>query len=272
MIGSSCICTDKKSNFKETIIYANETVFRQYEGTVIARCTRCGLLKTIPSKKNKQFNPQQSRNSFYEDNSERFIRLFLPIVEKIKKHKPGGAVLDVGCSSGLLLSLLQKEGYQITGIEPNKSAYQNAKKRFGKNIYRGTLKAFLKQRRRVFDCIIYNHVFEHIEDLTGELKMINKMLKPGGILVVGVPNTDNVIFWLRQKYWEYLVPNEHVWHFNTKYLVKYLGKNGFSFLDKSFNDDDRKDFPLTKRVYFGVLSVMNKLMGTGEAVLLVVKK
>lgn len=266
---SSCICK-KISFFKPYIIYKNETVFKDYEDTVIGQCENCGILKTFPSKKNKLFNPVITKVDAYEKRREEFEKLFTPLTEAVKNNvKKGGTVLDVGCSSGILLSLLKRIGYKVYGIEPNKQAFLYAKKTLRDNVSNDTLPTFQKKNKKKFDCIIYNHVLEHIENVNDEFSYIKKALKKNGVLVIGVPNTDNMIFKIRGKYWESLLPNEHVWHFSTKYLAQYLQKQKFRIVKTSFEDDARKSYPFLKQVYFRLLSLMNKLFFTGEAVLII---
>ncbi len=271
MQNSSCLCRGKPEKFTETIVYKNETVFKNFEGTVIGRCTKCGLLKTFPAKKNSLFEPKQSRENMYEKDREKFQAIFHPLIRSIKKYKSSGRVLDVGCSSGILMSLIEKEGYDIYGIEPNKQAYTQAKNKFGDKVFNGTLTEYFQNRPAKFDCIIYNHVFEHIEDVNGEIDLIKKIMNRDAVLIVGVPNSHNLIFWLRRKYWEPLMPNEHIWHFSSGYLIRLLRKHGLKVIAQSFEDDKRSDYPLVKKLYFRSLSAVNKLLRTGEAVLLTAK-
>ena len=81
-----------------------------------------------------------------------------------------------------------------------------------------------------------------------------------------------MIFKIRRKFWESLLPNEHVWHFNTRYLVQYLQKQKFEIVRVGFEDDARKTYPLLKRIYFTLLSFLNKIMGSGEAVLIIAQR
>jgi len=269
---SSCICI-KTSSFKPYIVYKNETVFKDYEGTVIGKCESCGMLKTFPSKKNKLFNPIITKVEEYEKRKEEFETLFTPLTEAVEKNvTKGGTVLDVGCSSGILLSLLKRKGYRVWGIEPNKQAFLCAKKTLKNNVSNDTLATFLKAKKIKFDCIIYNHVLEHIENINEEFLLIKKALKKDGVLIVGVPNTDNMIFKIRRKFWESLLPNEHIWHFNIRYLVQYLQKQKFEIVRVSFEDDARRTYPLLKRIYFTLLSFLNKIMGSGEAVLIIAQR
>lgn len=270
MLKSDCLC-QKNSLFQPTVVYKNETVFKEFNGVVIGRCQNCGLLKTVVQPKNK-FNSQTTHADFYEKKHFLFVNLYQPMIDQIKKYKNTGLVLDVGCSSGILLELLTKQGFTILGIEPNIKAYRMADKKFKDKVFNNDLSQFVKQNKRQFDIIIYNHVFEHIESLNEEIKLIKKIVKPNGLLIVGTPNTANVIFFLRRKYWEYLVPLEHYWHFPKKYLLNWLNKNGFSILDVSFSDDPRSDYPILKQIYFRFLSLVNKFFHTGELMLITAKK
>ncbi len=272
MIYSLCLCRKNKTKFKEYITFKKDGVFSDFEGIIIGQCVNCGLLKTISSQKNKIFLSSSNHSDFYELHQEKFIKLFIPIVEKIKKYKAKGKILDVGCSLGILLSLLEKEGYDVYGIEPDKAAFEKAKKRLGRKIFNGILKEYLKNHHLKFDVVIYNHVLEHIEKVKEEIKLVKTILKKEGILVVGVPNTANIIFFLRREYWESLMPQEHIWHFNSQYLLDFLKKFNFKIKEVSFSDDQREDYPLAKKIYFRFLSFVNRLFKTGEAVLLIAEK
>ena len=86
---------------------------------------------------------------------------------------------------------IKEEGYEVHGVEPNTGAFEKAHNKLGKTIFKGTMKEYLKSPH-TFDCIIYNHVLEHISDVNAELKLIRKALKPGGIFIAGVPNTAKI--------------------------------------------------------------------------------
>ena len=272
MRNAPCVCK-KRSVFLPYITYRKETVFKNYEGIIIGKCNNCGILKTFPKKRGGNFNPIVTKSKEYEKRKKEFEEMFRPIVERIlNKVKPNAKILDVGCSSGILLSLLKQKGFEVYGLEPNKQAYAIAKKKLGKGIFNRKLSDYVRNQKVFFDCIIYNHVLEHIEKVNEEFSMIKKILRKNGILIVGVPNTDNIIFKIRGKYWESLLPNEHVWHFSAKYLSGYLARQGFEVLNVCFEDDARKSYSFLKRIYFTILSLVNKTIGTGEAMLLLAKK
>jgi SAM-dependent methyltransferase len=270
LIRSDCLC-QKKSLFSPIIIYQNESVFKNYNGIIIGCCQNCGLLKTVTCPK-KAFGAATTHFDFYEKNKKLFAEIYRPMIREIKKIKKGGSILDVGCSSAIMLTMLQKEGFKVFGIEPNHKAYQQAAKKLPKKIYPGHLADFFqKHHQKKFDLVIYNHVFEHINKLNEEIDLIKKVLKKDGLLVIGVPNYRNLIFFVRKKFWESLLPKEHIWHFSDKYLLKFLETRGFKTIKLSYSNDKRLDYPLIKRVYFGLLSLINKLLKTGESVVVYAK-
>jgi 2-polyprenyl-3-methyl-5-hydroxy-6-metoxy-1,4-benzoquinol methylase len=271
MLTSKCICS-KESDFTPVIEYRDETVFKRFEGNIIARCTNCGMLKTFPRESNKQFDPAQSRGEYYQQDKQKFKNIFKPLVAKVLKYKNGNNILDVGCSSGILLEALRDSHLSVTGIEPNKRAFEIAHNEFGNHVVHGYLSHVYGKLNKKYDAVIYNHVMEHISDPHAEFALLKKIMKSNGILVIGVPNVDNIIFSVRKKFWEPLMPNEHVWHFTTKHMIQLLKEHHFHILDVSYEDDRRLDYPFLKRVYFGLMSLINKFLGTGEAVLIIAKR
>lgn len=267
MISSYCCICNQLSKFKIYIEYKNEVIFKDYERIKIYKCYKCGLLKTFSN----SISPKQSRIDLYESESAKFKKLLGFLVKKIQEYKKTGNVLDIGCSSGILLGLLKNAGYKTYGIEPNKQAYLKAKERFGSAIFQGTLDKFMLLNTKKFDVIIYNHVLEHIFNPRQELEIVRNILKNDGIIIIGLPNTSNLIFYLRGKYWESLMPNEHVWHFSKKQIKRLLINLRFEITNTYYSNHDRSDYALPKKIYFTILSILNRLFNTGEATLLIIK-
>lgn len=75
-----------------------------------------------------------------------------------------------------------------------------------------------------FDKIVIVEVFEHLKDDIGMMKAINKLLKKGGALVVGVPN-DALLHYINPvKYFE------HERHYSNEMIKKRLENNGFKIV------------------------------------------
>ena len=267
----TCICGAAQTTFIPFLTF-NHTPFPAYKGVIISKCKKCGVLKT--TQRSNNFDPAQSRDEMYEENVADFNQLFLPFLAKLKRYLPNHArVLDVGCSSGILLGLLDKAGFDVRGLEPNKHAFQVAHKKFGKKVMNATLQEYIKNNKgKRFDAVIYNHVLEHIEDPMKELGLAHSMLSKDGILFIGVPNRRNVIFHLRKEYWESLMPVEHIWHFSDHDIESLLQKAGFARLESWYDNHVRADYPPLKKLYFSLLCFINEIFTTGEAVTIIARK
>ena len=124
-------------------------------------------------------------------------------------------VLDVGAGTGDFLSVCKKNDWETFGVEPSLVARDVAKK---KGIF---LKAGLSEfKNQKFDVISLWHVLEHVEHLKDTIKTLQGLLKPGGRIVVAVPNYKSYDAQFYNEYWAaYDVPR-HLWHFSQTAIHK----------------------------------------------------
>ena len=97
-------------------------------------------------------------------------------------------VLEVGCAQGSFLERIVRE-YQIdaTGLELNKNAAETAKAN-GLNVLTETIQQHSKQYSSEYDLVCSFQVVEHIADVKSFIEAQVEVLKPGGKLVISVPN------------------------------------------------------------------------------------
>lgn len=134
-------------------------------------------------------------------------------------------VLDVGCGWGRLLDYFKMQGYETYGIEPGPLAAQSARKR-GHNVYCGEMLDF-KFANDYFGAIVFCHSLEHIHNPIETLNEVYRILAPGGILVIEVPNfvcADAVFF---GNIWEPLQIPFHLYHWTPHSLLLLLSKIGY---------------------------------------------
>jgi 2-polyprenyl-3-methyl-5-hydroxy-6-metoxy-1,4-benzoquinol methylase len=103
--------------------------------------------------------------------------------------QPGNTILDVGCGSGALAKILSSNGHTVDGITISAEEYTIAKQ-FVNTIYLHNLETGLPGNllHLQYDYVICSHVLEHIVYPEKLLKDIYRVLKPGGFLVVALPN------------------------------------------------------------------------------------
>jgi 2-polyprenyl-3-methyl-5-hydroxy-6-metoxy-1,4-benzoquinol methylase len=136
-----------------------------------------------------------------------------------------GNLLDVGCGTGAFLHAIKQAGWQVTGLEPDSGARTVAKKLYQLETQDASQLYHLAAAS--FDVITLWHVLEHIHDLQGYFEQFNRLLKPGGALIIAVPNYLSTDAKKYAAYWAaYDVPR-HLYHFTPRSIETLAGLHSF---------------------------------------------
>lgn len=156
----------------------------------------------------------------------RFVRNFSinqkkKLVEKTTGLKKGN-LLDVGSGTGHFASAMQKEGWYVTGLEPDERARAVAKKEHSLNLLPSGELFNLPEKK--FDAITLWHVLEHVHDLKKYIRTFKRLLADKGKLFIAVPNYTSYDAEKYKEYWAaYDVPR-HLYHF-TPHTMQWLMKD-----------------------------------------------
>ncbi|MEZ4896244.1 MAG: class I SAM-dependent methyltransferase [Saprospiraceae bacterium] len=143
------------------------------------------------------------------------VRRKAKLVRRWKK-KPG-KLLDYGCGTGFFLHHMVRLGWQGTGLEINEKARSLARNKWQLNVYDPKS---LGDYREEFDVITLWHVLEHVHTLTATTKQLVRALKPGGLLIIAVPNYTSFDARYYGPDWAaYDVPR-HLWHFAPASILR----------------------------------------------------
>jgi 2-polyprenyl-3-methyl-5-hydroxy-6-metoxy-1,4-benzoquinol methylase len=128
----------------------------------------------------------EKRYEYLEEINEGILRQF-PVNNAAEKP----SVLDAGCGSGALSEAIRKKGYSVWGIEAVAPVAEKAKARIT-NVIISDLTDLAAVTRAIgqqkFDYIVFSDVLEHLYDPFTILKGYLLFLKPGGQVMVSVPN------------------------------------------------------------------------------------
>lgn len=100
-------------------------------------------------------------------------------------------VLDVGAAHGYLAAVLQDRGFRVTALEGSADLAREAAKYCEKTIV-ADLDGFVPDFDEPFDTIIFGDVLEHLQDPLRVLVSFSRALKPGGQVIISIPNIANV--------------------------------------------------------------------------------
>jgi SAM-dependent methyltransferase len=108
-----------------------------------------------------------------------------------RRPRPDEALLDVGCGDGFFIK--QARGcYDAFGIDIDREAIKAATHKYGiADVAATSVEEFARRHPdRRFDTVTLFEVLEHVEDPSGLVRCIRGLLKPGGALVMSVPNRN----------------------------------------------------------------------------------
>lgn len=215
----------KKESGKSCLVCGWETrKFVQTKEHIIYKCSHCGFGYT------DQLEAQAGeyhRDETYIQEEKLFENIFNRRIREVTRYIKTGKVLEIGCSTGLMLSILQKKGFQVTGVEISKKAAEVARKR-GIEVLVFPFEKIKFDKK--FDLVIINHTLEHLEDPLKVLEKAKAILTPKGYLMIDLPNFDSPLAKLLKKKWPHLLPDEHLWHFTTKSFQILFKKLDFKIL------------------------------------------
>jgi len=139
--------------------------------------------------------------------------------DELFRLKPcGGAVLDLGCSTGGFLSTLKGPSWSLFGIEMSEEAATAARSRCGAEVFVGDIldAPFPPQS---FDAITCFNVFEHVYEPKEVLTKVSEWLKRDGIFFTMMPNIDSAGARIFKSYWYALELPRHLYHYSPKTLA-----------------------------------------------------
>lgn len=163
-------------------------------------------------------------------------------IKIFNKNFKGGKVLDIGANPFHLMYSLKRLGIEIVGVDINPDQFKKFIDKYNLSVKRCNIEIEkLPFSKNYFDFVVFNEVFEHLKiNPIFTLLEINRVLKPGGTLLLTTPN-----LYALHKYFMFnfgLSFNDgydqfekiytygyvgHIREYSTKEIKKFLEKTGF---------------------------------------------
>jgi len=207
----------------------------------IWECGGCGLIfpnpMPIPARGLGQHYGMEADDYFAHhdvDNRLDGANAMLATAEKLLGRK--GRLLDVGVGRGENLTAAIAAGWECEGVEPSDTFADHAERVSRTKIWRSAIED-CDIEPETFDIVILSAVLEHLYDPDLVIKKIAEVLRPGGFVMLDVPNEKGLFFKVgnfyqkvrRRKWCVNLAPTFspfHVFGFGPRSLKKLLAKHG----------------------------------------------
>ncbi len=165
----------------------------------------------------------------------------------------GDPVLDVGCEVGICAYYLARAGRKVVGIDVEKARLEIAERKFSHpNLtFRHTGGNELDFPDSSFACVMLMEVLEHTWHPRGLIREIHRVLKPGGSLIVSVPNAASYhtlartlllpvkSYFAKMESWPEFATDQrdHYYYWDAFTLYRLLNTQGFRYVDHRYVDN-----------------------------------
>ncbi len=215
------VCGERRRNILYRQQFSRMTDSSIIEGYDVVSCVNCGfafadrlpiqemLDKYYREMSKYDFTESVGKQSQYDiDRLRKLIAVILPFM-------PGSnpRIIDIGCSTGKLLSLLMEKGYnEVVGLDPSPGCAKTAEKIYGIKVLVGSVSNLCDFKKK-FDCMILAGVLEHIIDLRGVLLNLFDHLSDSGIICIQVPDASRFYLWPDAPFQQF--STEHINYFSS---------------------------------------------------------
>jgi 2-polyprenyl-3-methyl-5-hydroxy-6-metoxy-1,4-benzoquinol methylase len=219
---------------------ARDFIWRKPGLFTICQCKSCGLVATRPRPSDAALNfyyegtysgeNDASMEAYQKDSwPGRLISAYrLAVMRRVRPLNSSDRLLDVGCSYGAFLSAARSDsGCSTTGVDFDEGSIARAMDPELTRYHTGhiTDPVFADGQ---FSVVTFFESLEHHTQPVEALREAHRILEPGGLCVVEVPNFAG--FWRRLFgiYWLPLLMPQHLFHFTPASLAKTFKAAGFS--------------------------------------------
>lgn len=160
------------------------------EGDIV-ECGACHVLYVSPRPSDEAIVDFYSATGHYDHWEEEPGRpaMWKRRLARILKHQPKGRLLDIGGGQGDFGAFAREE-YEFEATEVSGEGVRIAQEKHGLDILHGDV-LDLELDKAAYDVITMWHVLEHVPEPKAIIERCNELLRPGGVVVIAVPNTDS---------------------------------------------------------------------------------
>jgi SAM-dependent methyltransferase len=179
------------------------------------RCAACGAATIDPWPSEEEL--ARAYGSWYRPESGRRFALAgdallrrtrAALARRLDRIAPPGPVLDVGAGEGVLVEALRRRGRETVGLEREDET--------------------LDRIEGEWAAVVFWHSLEHLPEPGDAIRHAARLLVPGGVVVVAVPDSGSLQARAFGDRWLHLDPPRHLVHLTESALAERLERCGFS--------------------------------------------
>jgi SAM-dependent methyltransferase len=174
---------------------------------------------------------------------------------RILGHSPK-SILDVGCRTGDFLMHFDA-GTKHTGVEAS-SHFADIGKQRGLNIIHDFLENITFEEQ--YEVVTCYAILEHLYDPHSFLNSLQKLVQPGGLLIIMIPSVQTLKARCKGLKWHMFSPPEHLNFYSRRFIDTYLHTNNFERIKRYYTTGGM-------HTYKGSVSIIIKMEAAINALL-----
>jgi 2-polyprenyl-3-methyl-5-hydroxy-6-metoxy-1,4-benzoquinol methylase len=197
----------------------------------LVNCKRCGFEYLTPrlSSELRQEAYAGSKDSTQGIHESTRKRNFAKQIEVLEKLLPGvGRLYDIGAGDGALACAAVDRGWEATGCEINEELVRFAQERFDVTLDAAGFDQ-LQPEESAYEAVTIWGVLEHLADPAGAVSKMARMLKPGGLLAIEVPDIGSIVARIMGRRW-FMIMSAHLYYFDRKTLTRMVSEAGLEVI------------------------------------------
>jgi len=206
----------------------------------IVRCKRCGLVYENPRPDAAAlqyfytFDNLADRNfvqDWFVDNADLSRATWQQLLRAMRRYRSSGQLLDVGCGAGSFLVEARQAGFEVVGQDITPFFVEYCRSQQGLPVYEGELEN-LGLKESSFNCVTAFDVIEHHRDPRKLLAEMRRIVKPGGLAVIGTHDVGNIFARIYGAGWRHMYAIGHLTYFTRGTLTEMMETSGFHVLHR----------------------------------------
>jgi SAM-dependent methyltransferase len=213
-----------------------EPAIESSQATGLVKCRNDGLLYRNPR---PEVSSVRAFHAHFvrEDNAELFDGYRRKILQReaaaIKKIKPAGNLLDLGCASGTFFENFQGPNWHLYGVDSSLLGVETARARYKAEVFCGILRE-ADYPTEFFDVVTILDTLYYVPDPLAELAEARRILKNDGLLAVELPGLTysllrerGALCWLLDRTWRRGFGPARLYYFSPFTTRLLLQRTGF---------------------------------------------
>lgn len=157
--------------------------------------------------------------------------------DPILRHCTSGKFLEIGPWRGVLCCLMKDAGFEASAIEMDAACVEFLRDTVGVEAIQSSnpLKT-MREMQPGFDAIGAWHSMEHLPSPWLVIGECARLLNPGGVLLLAMPNPDSMEFAVLKSRWMHLDAPRHLYLFPIRSLISTCEARGLKLLSITSSD------------------------------------